>query len=95
MTNVRVFDKPLFPAPEKGFRVLTKAVPGLVSSEAETVAVTVVALTYVEGMVFPSHWTTVFVTKPAVGLVTVRVISLLPALAVEGARKEMEAPVGF
>ena len=43
----------------------------------------------------PSLWTTVFATKPAVGLVTVRVKSLLPALALAGARKEIEAPVGF
>ena len=45
MINVRVFDRPLFPVPEKGFSVLTEAVPGLAISAAATVAVTVTALT--------------------------------------------------
>jgi hypothetical protein len=94
-TNVSTFDSPLFPAPEKGFKVLTKTVPGLAIIAVVIAAVTLEALTYVVGTVFPFHWTTVCVTKPPLGLLTVSVKGALPALAAEGARKLMDAPVGF
>jgi hypothetical protein len=45
MINDKVFDSPLFPVPEKGFSVLTVAVPGLAINAAATVAVTLPALT--------------------------------------------------
>jgi hypothetical protein len=58
-------------------------------------AVTVEALTYVVGIVPPFHCTTVCVTKPPLGLLTVNVKAGPPALVVEGARKAIDAPVGF
>jgi len=45
MRKVSVLERPLLPAPEKGLRVLTKAVPALAISAALTVAVTLLALT--------------------------------------------------
>src|SRR5262249_6278083 len=92
--KVRVLERPFCPAPEKGLSVLTKFVPALAIRSAEIVAVTVVGLTTVVGMVLPSHCTTVLATNPWVGLVTVRVNAAPPALACDGARKEIAAPVG-
>jgi hypothetical protein len=94
-TNVSTLDSPLFPAPEKGFKVLTKTVPGLAIIAVVIAAVTVEALTYVVGIVPPFHCTTVCVTKPPLGLLTVNVKAGPPALVVEGARKAIDAPVGF
>ena len=41
----RTLDRPLFPAPEKGFRVLTNTTPGLAIIAVVMAAVTVEALT--------------------------------------------------
>src|SRR5579871_5247345 len=43
--KVRVLERPFWPVPEKGFSVLTKLVPAFAIRAAETVAVTVDALT--------------------------------------------------
>ena len=94
-TKVSVLERPLVPVPECGLSVLMKALPGFAMSAAATVAVMVVALTNVEGIVLPFHWTTVLATKPPLLLVTVRVKSLPPATAAEGEIKLMGAPVGF
>src|SRR5260370_42509510 len=62
-------ERPLFPAPVAGLRVLAVATPDLATKAAETVAVTdstfpaALVATFV-GMGFPFHCTTVFGTKP-------------------------------
>src|ERR1700753_2441968 len=61
--KLSVLERPFWPAPEKGLRVFTKAVPGLAIRAAGTTAVTEDALTTVVASVLPFHWTTVFVTK--------------------------------
>src|SRR5271168_4015235 len=47
MVNEMTLERPFCPAPEKGFSVLTKAVPGLAIMAVVIAAVTVEALTYV------------------------------------------------
>src|SRR5260370_6353681 len=91
-------ERPLFPAPVAGLRVLTVATPDLATKAAETVAVTdstfpAALVATVVGMVFPFHCTTVFATKPLP--FTVRTKSPLLALIWEGEREIIEAPVLF
>ncbi len=93
MRKLTTFERPLVPVPECGLRVWTKAVPGLAMRSAETVAVSVLALTTVVGMVLPFHWTTDLATYPLPVLSevpdTVSVNPAPPALACEGAMKEV------
>src|SRR5258707_1356640 len=69
MTKARGLERPLFPAPEAGLRVMTVATPGLAINAAGTVAVSFKmfpALSSVGAVLrgFPFHSTTVFVTNP-------------------------------
>src|SRR5438309_8116506 len=83
MMKARGFERPLFPAPEAGLRVMTVATPGLATSAAGTAAVSFKmfpALSSV-GVVlsgFPFHCTTVLATSPPP--FTVMTKSVLPAL---------------
>ncbi len=98
MMKAMGLERPLFPVPEAGFKVLTVATPALATSAAETVAVTDSTfpeefVVTVVGMVVPFHCTTVFATKPLP--LTVRTKSPLLALIWEGEREKIEAPVLF
>ena len=91
--KVTGFDRPLLPAPEKGFCVITVAVPGLATSAAGTTAVTLSTLPEVSvvTVVFsfcPFHSTKVLATNPAPLIVSVK--SGLPALILEGERNWTE-----
>jgi hypothetical protein len=95
--NVTGLDSPLFPAPENGFCVITVAVPGLATSAAVTVAVTLTTCVPVESKVtmvlsfWPFHVTYVCFTKfPPL---TVKMKSTLPALMFEGDKNDIVAPV--
>src|SRR5258708_2264779 len=98
MMKAMGLERPLFPVPEAGFKVLTVATPGLATSAAETVAVTDSTLpeefvVTVVGMVVPFHCTTVFATKPPP--LTVRTKSPLLALIWEGEGEKLEQPDWF
>jgi len=89
-------ERPLFPWPEAGFRVMTVATPGLATSAMGTIAVsfTIFPALLSVGVVvrgLPFHCTTVLVTKPLP--VTVSVKSAWPALIREGEREVIRAPV--
>src|SRR5207237_598105 len=76
-------DRPLFPAPEAGLRVLTVATPGLATSAAGTAAVSFKMFPPLSSVAvvlsgFPFHCTTVWVTKPRPFTVSTK--SALPAL---------------
>src|SRR5216683_4980391 len=97
MMKASGFESPFVPAPECGLSVLTKAVPGLATSEAGTVAVIPITLpplsvcTWV-AMVPPFHCTTVLATNTPP--TTVSVNWGLPAVMFAGEREVMVAPVG-
>src|SRR5229473_920402 len=100
MIKATGLERPLFPAPEAGFSVMIVATPGLTTSVAGTVAVTmfpraapVLSTGTVVARVLPFHCTTVFRTKPEPRRVSVK--SPLPALTCEGDRKDNTAPVLF
>src|SRR5712664_4246827 len=102
MMRAMGLERPLFPAPVAGFRVMTVATPGLATSAAETVAVTestfpAVSVVTVVGMVVPFQCTTVFATKPLPITVNVKPVQVEPlqALIWEGEREVIEAPVLF
>ena len=100
MMKAMGLERPLFPAPEAGLRVMMVATPGFATSAAGTVAVTVfpraapvlsVGTFVARGL--PFHCTTVFRTKPEPWRVSVK--SALPALICEGDRNANAAPVLF
>jgi hypothetical protein len=97
MMNASEFESPFIPAPEKGLSVWTKAVPGLATSDAGTVAVmpmTLPALSVCNwvAIVPPFHCTTVLATNPPP--TTVSVNCGLPAVVLAGESEVMDAPVG-
>ena len=104
MVKTNAFERPLLPEPEKGFWVMTVAVPGLATREAGTVALTVntfplASLLGVVASLLPFQVTTVCTTN---GLplaeedwLTVSVKAGLPALILEGEREVIKAPVLF
>src|SRR5216683_4688145 len=100
MQKATGLERPLFPAPEAGFRVMTVATPGFPTKAAGTVAVTtfpraapVLSTGTIVARGLPLHCTTVFRTKPEPWMASVK--SPLPALIWAGERKEMKAPVLF
>ena len=100
MVKASGLERPFCPAPDAGFTVMMVATPGLATSAAGTVAVTmfpmatpVLSTGTVVAKGLPFHCTTVFRTKPCP--FTVRVKSTLPALIWAGERKARPAPVLF
>ena len=98
MMKAMGLDRPLFPAPEAGLRVLTVATPGFATSAAGTAAVSFKMFPPLSSVAvvlsgFPFHCTTVWVTKPRPFTVSTK--SALPALIWAGERKASEAPVLF
>ena len=100
MMKAMGLERPLFPAPEAGLRVMMVATPGFATNAAGTVAVTVfpraapvLSVGTVVARGLPFHCTTVFRTKPAPWMVSVK--SPLPALICEGDRNDNAAPVLF
>src|SRR5260370_33373210 len=98
MMKAMGLERPFWPAPDAGFKVIMVATPGLVTKAAGTVAVTmfpraapVLSTGTVVARGLPFHCTTGFRTKPLPFTVIVK--SALPALIWEGERKETEAPV--
>ncbi len=98
MMKVTVFDRPLVPAPENGFCVLTVASPGLAIRDPGIVAETMEPSTLpaesfatVVGNFLPFHSMNVCATNPAPLIVSVK--SPLPAGILDGDKKEIEAPV--
>jgi hypothetical protein len=98
--NAMGFESPLVPAPECGLSVLTKAVPGLATRDAGTVAVIPMMLPPLSvcswvAIVPPFHCTTVLATKTVPGAgITVRVKLEFPAVILAGESAAMVAPVG-
>src|SRR6266849_2106056 len=69
MQKATGLERPLFPAPVAGFRVMTVATPGLAISAAGTSAISFMIFPPLPRVgvvlrVVPFHCTTVFVTKP-------------------------------
>src|ERR1700739_789905 len=95
MVNAIVFESPFCPVPLCGVRVLTSAVPGLVSRLAGTVAVIVVTSTKVWFCSFcPFHWMKLVLLNPLAALAfTVRRNDALPAGRPLGAIFVTVAPV--
>jgi hypothetical protein len=95
--NATGFESPFVPAPECGLNVFTKAVPGLATSAAGTVAVTPVTFPLVSvvtwvTIVWLFHCTTVLATNPVP--TTVKVNCGLPAVIFAGDSEPIVPPVG-
>ena len=103
MMKAMGLERPFWPAPEAGLRVMIVATPGFATSVAGTVAVTVfpraapaLSVGTVVARDLPFHCTTVFRTKPLPLTVKVKSAQLaLQALIWAGERKDTRAPVLF
>lgn len=96
ITNAMGLERPLFPLPECGLKVLTLARPGLLTSDAGTAAVKdrmleLASNTGVVTRLLPFHWTTVLVMNPEPNRVMVKFAE--PAPTFEGDKEMSLAPV--
>jgi hypothetical protein len=107
MTKAMGLERPLFPAPEAGFTVITVATPGFATIAEGTTAVMefpvtapVLSVGTVVTKFLPFHCTTVFATKPKPVTVSVKSAHVIVVVGTQapicaGERKDSEAPVLF